>query len=177
MWERDQPSGGFSVLDGAALVAGAAVAAAHIRRAIDPEQHLGIGWLLLSGTFFWIAVTAAGPFIFLVRRYLRVFPKHPQVGDTLWALLGLPWLLTAIFQTPGVGAGGEATDREMLTISLGLGLVLVSAIALRVVWKTWVSVSPLEASQSFAAPWTNRVGLALAIAWPIQCGLGMVVVG
>ena len=26
-----------------------------------------------------------------------------------------------------------------------------------------------------SAPWTNRVGLILAIAWPIQCGLGMVV--
>jgi hypothetical protein len=173
MWERDHPIGGFSVLDGAALVAGAAVAAAHIRRTIDPDQNLGIGWVLLSGTFLWIAVTAAGPFIFLVRRYLRVFPNHPQVGDTLWALLGLPWLLTASSQT----TGGATADREMLTIGLGLGLVVASAIALRVVWKTWVSVSPREASQAFAAPWTNRVGLALAIAWPIQCGLGMVVLG
>jgi hypothetical protein len=44
-----------------------------------------------------------------------------------------------------------------------------------VVWSTWVMVPPQEAARIEAAPWTNRVGLILAIAWPVQCGLGLVV--
>jgi len=44
-----------------------------------------------------------------------------------------------------------------------------------VVWNTWVIVPPEQAARVEASPWTNRVGLILAIAWPIQCGLGMVV--
>jgi hypothetical protein len=175
MSERDEASGGFSVLDGAALVAGAAVAAVHIKRAIDTDDNLGLGWIMLWGTFFWIALTAAGPFIFLVRRYLRALPNHPQVGDTLWAMLGLPWLLTALFQTSR--GNREGPNHELLAFALGVGLVVASLIALAVVWKTWVMVSAREASLAFSAPWTNRVGLVLAIAWPIQCGLGMVVIG
>ena len=36
-------------------------------------------------------------------------------------------------------------------------------------------VPPDQAVRVESAPWTNRVGLILSIAWPIQCGLGMVV--
>ena len=27
------------------------------------------------------------------------------------------------------------------------------------------------------APWTDRLGLMLTVAWPIQCGVGLVVMG
>ena len=56
-------------------------------------------------------------------------------------------------------------------------LGVVSLIALAVVWGTWVVVSPQQAAQTSSGPWTNRVGLALAVAWPIQCGIGLVVIG
>jgi hypothetical protein len=59
--------------------------------------------------------------------------------------------------------------------TLSVGLAVVCLIALVVVWSTWVMVPPGRAAQVEAAPWTNRVGLILAIAWPIQCGLGLVV--
>jgi hypothetical protein len=36
-------------------------------------------------------------------------------------------------------------------------------------------VPPHQAARVEAAPWSNRVGLILSIAWPIQCALGMVV--
>ncbi len=36
-------------------------------------------------------------------------------------------------------------------------------------------VPPEQATQVEAGAWTNRVGLVLAITWPIQCGLGLVV--
>jgi hypothetical protein len=55
-------------------------------------------------------------------------------------------------------------------------LAVVCLIALAVVWLTWVMVPPEQASRTASTPWTNRVGLILSIAWPIQCGLGMVVV-
>jgi hypothetical protein len=97
------------------------------------------------------------------------------VGDTLWAMLGLPWLLTALFQTGRAQAEGSFHD--LIAFVLGLGLVIACIIALAVVWKTWVAVSAREASLAFSAPWTNRIGLVLAVAWPIQCGLGMVVIG
>jgi hypothetical protein len=38
-----------------------------------------------------------------------------------------------------------------------------------------VMVPPKQAARVEGSPWTNRVGLILAIAWPIQCGLGLVV--
>jgi hypothetical protein len=173
MAERDE-TGGFSVLDGAALVAGAAVAAVHIRRPIDLDESFGIGWVLLWLTFFWIALTAAGPFIYLVRRYLRILKGYPQIGDRLWAMLGLPWLMTALFQ-PG-GRFGENPYREVFSLVLGLGILAVSSLSLWVVWSRWVMVSPRDASETFSKPWTNRIGLVLAVAWPVQCGVGMVVI-
>ena len=32
-------------------------------------------------------------------------------------------------------------------------------------------------SQVKRIPWTNRLGLILSIAWPIQCGVGLLVLG
>ena len=52
------------------------------------------GSILIWGCFAWIAVTASGPFLLLVRLYARRLPDYPKVGDRLWALIGLPWILT-----------------------------------------------------------------------------------
>jgi hypothetical protein len=170
-------AGGFTVLDGAALVAGAAVSAVHVRGAIRGEL-IGPGWVVLLGTFFWVALTSAGPFLYLFRRYLRPFPGHPRVGDRLWAVLGLPWLATTLLQTPPNPAVDTLRpSADLLTVTLAGGIGMAAIIAVAVVWGNWVVVSPQKASQTFSGPWTNRVGLILAIAWPIQCGLGMVVIG
>src|SRR5436309_524433 len=61
--QRSEPGGGFSVLDGAAIVTGAAVASIHIRRVIR-DDLAAPGWVLIWGTFAWVALTAAGPFLF-----------------------------------------------------------------------------------------------------------------
>src|SRR4051794_40855960 len=87
--------GGFTVLDGAALVVGAAVASVHIRSAVPADGLNGLGWAMLWMPLAGVALTAAGPFVFLVRRYGRRPIGYPAVGDRLWCLLGLPWLLTA----------------------------------------------------------------------------------
>jgi hypothetical protein len=168
-------NGGITVLDGASFVAAAAIASVHVRDVIRPEP-MGAGWTIVVGTFCWITVTAAGPFLFLVRRFVRRLPGYPGVGDWLWALLGLPWLLTALTPVPNV-PGPLPLGKEIHSLFLGVGLAVVSLVAAAVVWATWVMVPPHRASETFSGPWTNRVGLCLAIAWPIQCGVGLVVVG
>ena len=88
-------------------------------------------------------------------------------------MLGVPWLLTAVIQS--ATAGSEPRQNSLFTTTLSVGLGLVCLITLGVVWTTWVMVPPEQAARVEVAPWTNRVGLILAITWPIQCGLGLVV--
>ena len=176
MRDRTEPGGGFSVLDGAAIVTGAAVASIHIRGVIRDSDHLAApGWFLIWGTFAWVALTAAGPFLFLFRRFLRRPADYPKVGDTLWAVLGLPWLLTAVIRSATPGDPHRRND--LFALGLSVGLALACLIALIVVWTRWVMVTPEEAARMASAPWTNRIGLILSVAWPIQCGVGLVITG
>jgi hypothetical protein len=170
--ERIDTGGGFSVLDGGALVMGSAIASIHTLRVMRGNLT-GAGWIMICITFAWVAVTAAGPFLFLARRFGRRLPDYPKIGDRLWALLGIPWLVTAVVQSSDPGS--EPRQNSLFTTTLSAGLAVTCLITLGVVWNTWVMVPPEQAVRVEAAPWTNRVGLILAIAWPIQCGLGMVV--
>jgi hypothetical protein len=169
--EQADPGSGFSVLDGVALVMGAAVASVHIRDVIRGGLTT-FAWALIWGTFAWVAVTAAGPFVFLVRRFARRLPDYPKVGDVLWVILGIPWLLTAVLKS--ADPAGDPPRNEFV---LSLGLPIAAMIALAIVWKQWVMVPPEQASRAASPPWTNRLGLILSIAWPIQCGVGLLVLG
>jgi hypothetical protein len=170
--ERIDHGGGFSVLDGAALVVGAAIASVHVLgiRRVDLS---GPGWIMIALTFCCVAMTAAGPFFYLARRFVRQLPSYPKIGDRLWGLLGIPWLATAVVQS--AAPGSEPRQNLLFTTTLSVGLGLACLITLGVIWSTWVMVPPEQAARVEASPWTNRIGLILAIAWPIQCGLGMVV--
>src|SRR3954452_13852085 len=132
--QRGEPGGGFSVLDGAAIVTGAAVASIHIRKVIR-DDLAAPGWVLIWGTFAWVALTASGPFLFLVRRFLRRLPDYPKVGDALWAVLGIPWLLTAVLRsaTPNLPPHRDT----VFVLALSVGLSLASLTALAVIWKRW----------------------------------------
>jgi hypothetical protein len=172
--ERIDRGGGFTVLDGAALVVGAAIASVHVV-GIRRGDLAGTGWIMIGLTFCWIAMTAAGPFLYVGRRFIRRLPNYPKIGDRLWALLGLPWLGAALLQSATPGA--EPRHNPIFSAILTVGLGLVCFIALIVVWTNWVILPSEQAAKTEAAPWTNSVGLLLSIAWPIQCGLGMVVLG
>jgi hypothetical protein len=172
--DRVDAGAGFSVLDGAALVLGSAIASIHTLR-IMRSDLTGAGWIMIGLTFCWVALTATGPFLYLARRFARRLVDYPKIGDRLWALLGIPWLATAVVQS--AAPGSEPRQNFLFTTTLSLGLGLACVITLGVVWNTWVMVPPEQAARVEAGPWTNRVGLILAIAWPIQCGLGMVVLG
>jgi hypothetical protein len=170
----DGPASGFSLLDGVALVSGAAVASVHIR-AVVPAALSTFGAVAIWGMFSWVALSAAGPFVFLVRRYVRRAPEYPRVGDSLWALIGMPWLVAAIARSAVAEPAPRGNDP--VGWALFIGLVGVSLVALGVVWSTWVTVPPEQAARTASRPWTNRLGLLLAVAWPLQCGLGMVILG
>lgn len=170
--ERTDAGGGFSVLDGAALVMGSALSSILMLGVRRPELS-GAGWVMIGVTFVLVAVTAAGPFIYLVRRFFRRVPGYPKIGDKLWALLGLPWLASALVQS--VTPGTEPRHNPLFASALSVGVAVACLIALTVVWGTWVVVPPEQAARVESAPWTNRVGLILSIAWPLQCGLGMIV--
>jgi hypothetical protein len=170
--ERVDTGEGFSVLDGAAMVMGSAIASIHTLRVMRGDLT-GAGWVMLWLTFAGVAVTATGPFLYLGRRFARRLADYPKLGDRLWAMLGVPWILTAVIQS--ATAGSEGRQGSLFAMALGVGLGVVSLIALGVVWSTWVMVSPEQAARVEVAPWTNRVGLILAIAWPVQCGLGLIV--
>ncbi len=88
-------------------------------------------------------------------------------------MLGLPWLLTALVQS--ASPESEPRHSSLFITTLSVGLAVVCVIALSVIWSTWVIVSPERAARVEAAPWTNRVGLILSIAWPLQCGFAMIV--
>jgi hypothetical protein len=170
--EQAGSTGGFSVLDLGALVMGAAIASVHVLRVMREDLTLG-AWVMIGLVFAGVTATSAGPFIFLGRRFVRQQVGYPRVGDRLWALFGIPWLATAIIKSATPGSAARHEPLFSTTLSIGLGIVCM--IALAVVWSTWVMVPPDQAARIESGPWTNRVGLIVAIAWPLQCGLGMVV--
>jgi hypothetical protein len=170
--ERIETGGGFSVLDGGAMVMGSAIGSIHALRVMRGDLT-GAGWVMLWLTFTCVSITSTGPFLYLGRRFARRLVDYPKIGDRLWAMLGVPWLITAVIQS--ATAGSEPRQDPLFSLALGVGLGVVCLIALGIVWSTWVMVPPEQAARVEGSPWTNRVGLILAIAWPIQCGLGLVV--
>lgn len=167
---------GITLLDGAALVTGAAVASVHIREAIADGHLLGPGWALAWLTFAGIALTAAGPFVFLLRRMGRRPAGYPRIGDRLWALLGLPWVVTVLIPSPPqADSAPRGADLYGLVLTVGIGAACL--VALAVVWHTWVLVAPEVLARAGPHPWTDRVGRVLAVSWPLQCGFGLVVIG
>ena len=170
--ERNDQGRDINVLDGVALVMGSAIASVHILRVIRSGLSPA-GWIMVWLTFSYVALTAAGPFIFLARRFSRRLPGYPNIGDWLWALLGIPWVITAIIES--VVPGEDPSHTPLVATCLTIGLAISCLVALVVVWGTWVMVPPEQAMRIEGGPWTNRVGLILAIAWPVQCGLGFVV--
>jgi hypothetical protein len=174
MEDRQEGLGGFTLLDGAAVVIGAAVSSVHIRGALPPRGLPGGVWVILWFAFAGIALTAAGPFVFLGRRFGRRTAGYPRVGDLLWAMWGLPWCVTAMMRTASTGAGPHR--HELVGLGLTIGLGASALIAGAVVWTKWVLVPPEQVRREEPTPWTNRVGLILSVAWPLQCGFGLLVV-
>lgn len=164
-------SEGFTLLDGAALVIGAAVGSVHLR-GLPGEAMRQSGPVLFWLTFAGVALTASGPFLFLARRFGRRPPGYPRLGDRTWGILGLPWALTAWLRVLPWVRGHEGFI--LYVEALGVGLVAASMMNLAVVWRGWVLAAPKAAGEE-PLNWTARIGLVLSVAWPIQWGFGLVV--
>jgi hypothetical protein len=172
------------VLDGVALVLGAAIASVHLRDLVSQPRHLtALGWGLVWITFTGVALSAAGPFLFLERRFGRRPPRYPQAGDWLWVALGLPWSTTALLR-PQSGSkalsmltGTAVPAWDLYTSTLWLSLSASTLAALIVVWKQWVMSPSRLTGKPMTVAWTDCVGLGLAIAWPLQWGFMLVVLG
>ncbi|CAN5907488.1 hypothetical protein BH23PLA1_BH23PLA1_22440 [soil metagenome] len=177
---RSEPGGGWTVLDGAALVIGAAVAAVHLRQAV-PDGLAGPGWALMWLSFSGVATTAAGPPVYLFRHLRRRPSSQIRLGDRLWALLGTPWLLAALVRAAlpeGPVEVGRSDLMDLYTFGLAIGIGVASILSLGIVWAGWVMVPPGQVpGPEESSPWTHKVGLTLAVAWPLQIGFGLVVLG
>jgi hypothetical protein len=173
---RAQESSGFTLLDGAALVLGAAVASVHLRRTSGEALDSGV-IVLFWATFTGVATTASGPFLFLVRRFGRRREWYPTEWDRLWAVLGLPWVFTSLIRAsalPTARQAGRAGRADLYAPSLILGLAVAVLVVLVHVWVHWIARPP-GARPDEPLPWTARVGLVLSVAWPLQCGFGLLV--
>ncbi len=177
MADRVDGGGGFTVLDGVALVTGAAVASVHIRAAVPRFATPG-DWAWAWCLFAWLSTTATGPYIFLVRRFFTRPEGYPRLGDRLWAMSGLPWLLAAMVKTfdPAPDLVSGRLDPAYVGC-LSIGLCLVAMVAVPVLAARFLLVDPSKPRGQGPSPWTHRLGLALTVAWPIQCGVGLVVMG
>lgn len=172
---------GFTLLDGIALVIGAAIASVHVKQAAPTDPLTGTGWVMMWLTFAGVALTASGPFLALIRRLSGRPGTALRLGDWLWVLLGAPWGLAAIPRIVTGARNDEQHDlaRQLYDVFLITGLGAASLVTLVIVWARWVIVSPNAPDESLrtSGSWTDRIGLTLAVAWPLQCAFGMVVLG
>ncbi len=175
---RAEARGGLTVLDGAALVTGAAVASVHLKLAVPDPVGLA-DWFWACCLFTWLSMTAAGSFIYLVRRFWTRPGGYPRLGDRLWALSGIPWIVAALVRT-----GASASDLSGGRLDpayigcLSIGLALVTMVTVPVLAARFLLVDPSRPkAPAEATSWTHRLGLALTVAWPLQCGVGLIVMG
>lgn len=170
--------GEITMMDGVAMVTGAAVASVHFRDFTDEVAALTLpGWLLLIVAFAWLSVTSAGPFVYLVRRFSHRTEGYPGPWDGVWVAFGIPWLLAGLVRS---GAGSAVEEGNAIySGTLFSGLFLASGLALRRLLLAW---PPASTAAPVAPPepapirsWTGRIGRALSIGWPLQLGLGLVV--
>lgn len=175
MADRAEARGGFTVPDGAALVMGAAVASVHLKLAV-PEPSGLMDWSWGGALFSWLSLVVAGPFLYLVRRFGTRPPGYPRVGDRLWALAGSPWIVAALMRTGEAGRDRSAGRLDPAYVGcLTIGLALMTMVTVPVLAARFLVTVPGPPVAPEPTPWTNRMGLALAVAWPIQCGVGLIV--
>jgi hypothetical protein len=166
--------GGLTMLDAAALVTGGAVASVHFRpfeEEIGGLTPLGFSFLVLA--FAWLAVTAAGPFVYLVRRYGRRRPGYPSPPDLLWLAFGLPWAIAALYRS--IAESMSTAANILYGNALFIGLALASGLAVFRLKRAWSALDAARTSKAPRRTWTEWIGTAIAVAWPLQLGLGFVV--
>lgn len=168
----------LTLLDIGSIVMGAAIAAVHVRLVVSTPQTW-LMWVWESILFGWVGLTSIGPFLFLARSWRRAaIGNYPLVGDRLWVIWGCPWVLTAVLKAtlrrPELHPG--QLDPAYVG-SLGLGLFLATMITVPILVARVLWGSPATPQRPLDVNLTQWVGLGLTAIWPIQCGVGLVVMG
>jgi hypothetical protein len=161
-----------SVLDLAALIAGAAVAAVHLRRTgagTDDAAPAFLFWLAFAG----ITISASGPLVALTRRLKRTPARDTGWGERLWVILGLPWLATALLRNLSWAPPGSRTLYDPAVL---LAVSAACACAFILVWKHWVGPAALIERDDALPRWSERLGVFLGVTWPLQYGFAMIAV-
>ena len=163
----------FTLLDGVALVVAAAVASVHMKTPV--ESASGTGWVLVWLALAGVGLTAAGPIIYLARRFGRSLPGYPRLGDQLWGLLGTPWVVTAPLRTSRSGTYPNVFHTYGITLTLTV--VVACLIVMAVLWREYVLTPPTNRpNRKWPTSWTARVGMLVAVTWPLQCCYWLIVI-
>ncbi|MDX2038602.1 MAG: hypothetical protein SFX72_18285 [Isosphaeraceae bacterium] len=162
-------SPGWNLLDALGFVAGAAVASVHVKdRAVFADELSPPFLVILFLGFILVAVTAAGPFLFCLRRFGNRRPAFASETELAWVALGLPWTLMAIWRSlPSGELLEQARDRS--DVFLQVGLLLASAHAARIFLRRLLAAEskqadPVDASRSVA----ERISIGLVDTCPLQ---------
>ncbi len=171
----------LGLLDIGAIVTGAAIASVHVRLAL-PDPHGLPAWSWGLVLLLWLTLAAAGPFLYLTRRLANVplSSGYPRVGDHLWVIWGCPWVVSAVIEAvPHSHAAATGRLDIAYVASLGVGLVLATMVAVPILAARWLWGGPIQTrtDANERANWTQWVGLGLTITWPLQCGVGLVLMG
>ncbi len=173
-------SNAVSITDWLALVGGAALASVHFRRLDFRADRNLLLWAPVWLLFALVSTTAAGPLVLASRTIQnRRFAGTPMIGEVLWAILGVPWVLAGLLRiTQTSYSNATPSGDELYILVLATSIALGCLIVLGLLWVRWVRApsAVIEARDGpISRSWSNRVGFVLAIAWPVQCGAGLFV--
>jgi hypothetical protein len=164
---------GFTMLDSASLVLGAAVGSVHLRPLASRgawDSHSGLFW----PTFLGVALTASGPFVFLERWLGKRPAASPHLAEALWAVLGLPWVLTSALRASARPFGPRVLGLYGPSLVALIGLACLLTLVLIV--NRWIFQNPgHRAADALPQSWTVRAGFGVAVTWPLQYGFALVV--
>ncbi len=157
---RYEPEG-LSTLDGVALVTGAAMASIHVR-ALFTDLPGPFTIALIVVLFCWMSLASAGPFVFAVRRFVRHLGNYPGLGDRLWLLAGVPWILAGVVRTGSTSSNLDpGSDRPYAA-------ALIGSVSVAIGWGLLIVLRHGAAACVANRSWTEWAGLLCTGLWPLQ---------
>lgn len=157
---RPEPEG-LTTLDAVALVTGAAMASVHVR-ALFTDQPGPFTLAVLVTLFCWMSLASSGPFVFVIRRFARHLPGYPGLGDVLWLISGLPWVISGVVRT------GSSTSYLDPAADRAYAATLIGSVAVAIGWSLLIVVRHGAAACVADRTWTEWAGLLAAGLWPLQ---------
>jgi hypothetical protein len=148
-----------------AAMTGVAIAAFNLRAAITDNRDSG-EMIFFALVGLGIALTAAGPTMWFLGQRPRIAAE--RMGPMLWAILGAPWWIATLdlsLELPG--------HLSLYQLIVGPMIWVINVLALVALILGWSATVVRNTGRPVS--WSQGIGMALAVAWPVQIGLGLVV--